>query len=138
MECHPWFEVSDRRKIRFRNVQIKFLLVFGQGRQLRVLTSFDNFWPVLTSFDHFQPVLTTFDQFWLVLTSLDWSLSLFFCLGSLHFSEGGSLLLPTSVLVIEWPPYCIFLLSFLHYAEHSLFPPINLVHQLNLFYMYML
>ena len=59
MECHPWFEVSDRRKIRFRNVQIKVLLVFEQGRPLLVLTSFDQFWQFLTSFKQFWPVLTS-------------------------------------------------------------------------------
>ena len=104
MECHLWFEVSDRRKIRFRNVQIKVLLVFEQGRPLQVSTIFDNFdqfQPVLTSFDQFWPVSTSFDQFWLVsidtiqdtivygITQL-W-LSIFF--------RGGSLLLPTSVLL---------------------------------------
>ena len=46
------------------------------------------------------PVLTTFDQFWLVLTSLDWPLSLFVCLFRLYtFFQGGSLLLPTSLIV---------------------------------------
>ena len=74
MECHPWFEVSDRRKIRFRNVQIKVLLVFEQGRPLQVSTSFDNFdqfWPVSTSFNQFRPVSTSFDYSWLVYKSFD-------------------------------------------------------------------
>ena len=69
MECHPWFEVSDRRNIRFRNVQIKVLLVFEQGRPLQVSTSFDNF-------DQFGRVSASFDQFRPVLTSLDWFISL--------------------------------------------------------------
>ena len=99
MECHPWFEVSNRRKIRFRNVQIKVLLVFEQGRPLLVLTSFDQFWPVLTSFDNCWPVSTSNDKFWLVsiqdkivygITQL-W-LSTFF--------RGGSLLLPTSLISV--------------------------------------
>ena len=47
-----------------------------------VLNSFDQFWPLSTSFDHFRPVLTSFDKSWLVFKP-------FFCLGSLHFSEGG-------------------------------------------------
>ena len=90
MECHPWFEVSDRRKIRFRNVQIKVLLVFEQGRPLQVSTSFDNF-------DQFQPVSTSFDQFRPVLTSLDWFISLLIT-SKIQYFWGGSLLLPTSVL----------------------------------------
>ena len=91
MECHPWFEVSDRRKIRFRNVQIKVLLVFEQGRPLQVSTSFDNF-------DQFQPVSTSFDQFRPVSTSLDWFISLLIT-SKIQYFQGGSLLLPTSVLV---------------------------------------
>ena len=90
MECHPWFEVSDRRKIRFRNVQIKALLVFEQGRPLQVSTSFDNF-------DQFGPVSTSFDQFRPVLTSLDWFISLLIT-SKIQYFRGGSLLLPTSVL----------------------------------------
>ena len=101
MECHPWFEVSDRRKIRFRNVQIKVLLVFEQGRPLQVLTSFDNFdqfGPVSTSFNQFRPVSTSFDQFRPVLTSLDWFISLLIT-SKIQYFWGGSLLLPTSVIV---------------------------------------
>ena len=90
MECHPWFEVSDRRKIRFRNVQIKVLLVFEQGRPLQVWTSFDNF-------DQFQPVSTSFDQFQPVLTSLDWFISLLIT-SKVQYFQGGSLLLPISVI----------------------------------------
>ena len=90
MECHPWFEVSDRRKIRFRNVQIKVLLVFEQGRPLQVSTSFDNF-------DQFGPVSTSFNQFRPVLTSLDWFISLLIT-SKIQYFWGGSLLLPTSVL----------------------------------------
>ena len=93
MECHPWFEVSDRRKIWFQNVQIKVLLVFEQGRPLQVLTSFDNF-------DQFEPVSTSFDQFWPVLTSLDWFISLLIT-SKIQYFWGGSLLLPTSVVVVK-------------------------------------
>ena len=100
MECHPWFEVPDRRKIGFRNVQIKVLLVFEQGRSLQVLTSLDNFdqfGPVSTSFNKFQPVSTSLDQFGPVLTSLDWFISLLIT-SKIQYFRGGSLLLPTSVL----------------------------------------
>ena len=91
MECHPWFEVSDRRKIWFRNVQRKVLLVFEQGRPLQVSPSFDNF-------DQFGPVSTSFDQFRPVLASLDWFISLLIT-SKIQYFWGGSLLLPTSVLV---------------------------------------
>ena len=90
MECHPWFEVSDRRKIRFRNVQIKVLLVFEQGRSLQVSISFDNI-------DQFGPVSTSFHQFRPVLTSLDWFIGLLIT-SKIQYFWGGSLLLPTSVL----------------------------------------
>ena len=100
MLCHPWFEVSDRRKIRFRNVQIKVLLVFEQGRPLQVSTSFDHFWQFLTSFDQFWPVLTSFDQFWLVSidTIQDTIVYGISQLWLSTFFQGGSLLLPTSVI----------------------------------------
>ena len=98
MECHPWLEVSDRRKIRFRNVQIKVLLVFEQGRPLQVSTSFDNF-------DQFQPVLTSFDQFRPVLTSLDWFIS-HLITSKIQYFWGGSLLLPTSVLLLCQHDHC--------------------------------
>ena len=93
MECHPGLEVADRRKIRVRNVQVKVLLVNEQGRPLQVSTSFDNF-------DQFRPVSTSFDQFWPVLTSLDWFISLLIT-SKIQYFWGGSLLLPTSVLVFD-------------------------------------
>ena len=101
MECHPWFEVSDRRKIRFRNVQIKVLLVFEQGRPLQVLTSFDKFWQVLTSFDKSRLVYKSFDtiQDTIVYGITQLWLSTFF--------RGGSLLLPTS-LIMNSPSTYIF------------------------------
>ena len=107
MECLPWFEVLDRRKVRFRNVQIKVLLVFEQGRPLQVSTSFDNFdqfGPVSTSFDQFRPVSTSFDQFRPVSTSLDWFISLLIT-SMIQYFWGGSLLLPTSVISIWHTTY---------------------------------
>ena len=111
MECHPWFEVSDRRKIRFRNVQIKVLLVFEQGRPLQVSPVLT----ILTSFDQFQPVLTSFDQ---VLTSLDWFLCLLIT-SKIQYFWGGSLLLPTSVIFGTHEKFRICFRDYLTFKKQS-------------------